>query len=114
MQTFARFLKLFRVATSDDAKKPVAAGHINSGSKCASDIQIFEPYFPFLAAMQIAFRRHEMHLISKLGTVHTLSMKLKNLFLYLTRLGHCREDSKFNVNIQKEYFNIVPFASLLH
>ena len=54
--------------TSNDASQPVAR-HFNNGSHCVSDMKIRAPLLVTMIAA-----RHEMRLISKLGTVHPLGI----------------------------------------
>ena len=66
-----RFGKHHRSVTSNDANKPVAR-HFNNGSHCVSDIKI-RALCP-ISGSNDSRKRHEMHLISKLGTVHPLGI----------------------------------------
>ena len=57
--------------TSNDANQPVAR-HFNNGSHCVSDMKI-RALCP-ISGSNDSCRIHEMHLISKLGTVHPLGI----------------------------------------
>ena len=62
-----RFGEHRRSVTSNDANQPVAR-HFNNGSHCVSDMKI-RALCP-ISGSNDSRKRHEMRLISKLGTVH--------------------------------------------
>ena len=66
-----RFGEHRRAVTSNDANQSVAR-HFNNGSLCVSDIKI-RALCPIFGSND-SRKRHEMHLISKLGTVHPLGI----------------------------------------
>ena len=68
-----RFGEHRRAVTSNDANQPVAR-HFNNGSHCVSDMKI-RALSP-ISGSNDSRKRHEMHLISKLGTVHSLSINV--------------------------------------
>ena len=65
-----RFGEHRRAVTSNDANQPVAR-HFNNGSHCVSDMKI-RALCPISGSNDS--KRHEMRLISKLGTVHPLGI----------------------------------------
>ena len=67
----ARFGEHRRAVTSNDANQPVAR-HFNNGSHCVSDMKI-RALCP-ISGSNDSRKRHEMRLISKLGTVHPLGI----------------------------------------
>ena len=66
-----RFGEHRRSVISNDANQPVAR-HSNNGSHCVSDMKI-RALCP-IAGSNDSRKRHEMRLISKLGTVHPLGI----------------------------------------
>ena len=66
-----RFGEHRRSVTSNDANQPVAR-HFNNGSHCVSDMKI-RALCP-ISGSNDSRKRHEMRLISKLGTVHPLGI----------------------------------------
>ena len=66
-----RFGEHRRAVTSNDANQPVAR-HFNNGSHCVSDMEI-RVLCP-ISGSNDSRKRHEMRLISKLGTVHPLGI----------------------------------------
>ena len=91
-----RFGEHRRSVTSNDANQPVAR-HFNNGSHCVSDMKI-RALCP-ISGSNDSRKRHEMRLISKLGTVHPLGISLSNTlpidspsFLFFTPFcpgSHC-------------------------
>ena len=67
-----RFSEHRPAVTSNDANQPVAK-HFNSGSHCVSDMKIQD--LCSISGSNDIRKRHEMRLISKLGTVHSLGIK---------------------------------------
>ena len=67
----SRFGEHRRSVTSNNANQPVAR-HFNNGSHCVSDMKI-RALCP-ISGSNDSHKRHEMHLISKLGTVHPLGI----------------------------------------
>ena len=66
-----RFGEHRRAVTSNDANQPVAR-HFNNGSHCVSDMKI-RPLRP-ISGSNDSRKRHEMRLISELGTAHPLGI----------------------------------------
>ena len=66
-----RFGEHRRSVTSNDANQPVAR-HFNNDSHCVSDMKI-RALCP-ISSSNDSRKRHEMRLISKLGTVHPLGI----------------------------------------
>ena len=64
--------------TSNDANQPVAR-HFNNGSHCVSDKKI-RALCPNSGG-NIGCKRHEMRLISKLGTVHPLGINKRVIYI---------------------------------
>ena len=62
---------LVTAVTRNDASQPVAR-HFNNGSHCVSDMKI-RALCP-ISGSNDSRKRHEMHLISKLGTVYPLGI----------------------------------------
>ena len=68
-EDYCRFGEHRRAVTSNDANQPVAR-HFNNGSHCVSDTRALCP----ISGSNDSRKRHEMRLISKLGTVHPLGI----------------------------------------
>ena len=66
-----RFGEHRRAVTSNDANQPVAR-HFNNDSHCVSDMKI-RALCP-ISGSNDSRKRHEMRLISKLGTIHPLGI----------------------------------------
>ena len=66
-----RFGEHRRAVCANDASTPIAR-HFNSGSHVVSDMKI-RALCP-ISGSNDSRKRHEMHLISKLGTLHPLGM----------------------------------------
>ena len=66
-----RFGEHRRIVISNNANQPVAT-HFNNGSHCVSDMKI-RALCP-ISGRNDSSKRHEMQLISKLGTVHPLGI----------------------------------------
>ncbi len=64
--------------SANDANQPVAR-HLNSGSHCISDMKI-RALCP-ISGSSNSRKRQEMHLISKLGTVHPLGINERFSFI---------------------------------
>ena len=73
-----RFGELRRNVCANDASQPVAR-HFNSGSHVVSVMKIRVLYL--ISGSNDSRKRHEMRLISKLGTLHPLDMN--NRFPYI-------------------------------
>ena len=68
-----------RAVTTNDASQPVAT-HLNNGSHCVSDKKI-RALCP-ISGSNYSHKRHEMRLISKLGTVHPLGLSLSDTLIH--------------------------------
>ena len=74
-----RFGEHRRAVTSNDANQPVAR-HFNIGSHCVSGMKI-RALCP-ISGSNGSRKRHEMRLISKLGTVHPLGINERFSYIY--------------------------------
>ena len=76
-----------RAVCANDASQPVAR-HFNSGSHVVSEVKI-RALCP-ISGRQDSRKRHEMHDISKLGTLHpSLLIALMSVFLTLSITNTC-------------------------
>ena len=66
-----RFVEHRRAVCANDASQPVAR-HLNSGSHVVSDIKIRA--LCLISGSNDSRKRHEIRLISKLGTLHPLGI----------------------------------------
>ena len=78
-QLRTRFGEHHRAVSANDANQSVAR-HSNSGSHCISDMKI-RALCP-ISGSNDSCKRQEMHLISKLGTVHPLGINERFPFIW--------------------------------
>ena len=76
---WTRFGEHCRTVTSNDANQPVVR-HFNNGSHCVSDMKI-RTLCP-ISGSNDSRKRHKMHLISKLGTVHPIGFNECFSYIY--------------------------------
>ena len=107
-----RFGEHRRSVTSNDANQPVAR-HFNNGSHCVSDMKI-RALCP-ISGSNDSRKRHEMRLISKLGTVHPLGINERSSysFFFTAFNAHLSLSDTFAI-VSPSFLFFTPFCPVPH